>query len=172
MTSGDWVTFKNIYNAHGLLAEAAVAGFGAMLDPAKAEWEGGPSSVDVRWPDHAVDAKRGFIEMRRYLKGPKQVCIGFMGASRETQAREGVTYYAIAVAKNSPSVRITASNDSFEVQLSNARYELYLFPAKLINEQFHPEIRRDGSAGKGLNRWLPLESAATFRVRPPDHTAC
>ena len=147
------------------IAEAAIAGYHANLNP-ETLWLGGHTPlIDVRCGDLAIDVKTAFIHMIRDAHGTKVESLGFMGSGRDPQVRPGVTDYGLVVLTGSTEVvtdrdRVTTS--------SEYKADRYLFPASVIDQMFRPGYRMDHELGSGLNLYIPLAVAAEFRLHDED----
>lgn len=145
-----------------IYAEAAIAEILYAQDQETIWYGGNKPLVDVVGNALKVDAKRAFRHYRTFADEPEPVeCLGFMGADREVQARDGVTHFGL-VEVNEEN-RLTRRGRQLILH-GTATVRAYLFPADVINDRFHRASTKDGVEGSGRNLYLPIAEAAVYEV--------
>jgi hypothetical protein len=152
------------YRLSSVLSEGLVAEWMYRQDPST-YWLGGNTPLqDVVAPKRGwvVDVKAGFRNTYVDVSGATRRGLGFMGAKRLEQVREGVTHYAIALIQTDAKLHAPAGE---KITISGGvTGEIYFVPRDELNQNAVPGRKKSGDAGLGLNRWMPEEYVEQFRV--------
>lgn len=126
-------------------------------------WYGGNNSlVDVEVEEFQVDVKRAFIEGANWRNEGPVPCLGFMGTTREQEARDGVSHYFLVVPTESPWVELHGPGVSVSYE---SPVRMFLVPRGEINQHFQRAYTaKTGGLGKGLNKFYPIELASQWEV--------
>lgn len=147
-----------------MLSEGLVAEWMFRQDN-ETHWLGGNTPLkDVVAPKlgWVVDAKAGFWGTYEDGSGTTRKGLGFMGARRLEQVREGVTHYAIAIIQTDAKLHAPAVG-GFTLS-GRVMGEIYFVPRAELNFNAAPSYKKNGKLGSGLNRWMPAEFVEQFRV--------
>ncbi|MFB2580898.1 hypothetical protein ACEXQD_06575 [Herbiconiux sp. P15] len=154
--------------ANNLFAEGVVAEYLYYLDLEETSdlkkdeprWLGGNKPlIDVTGAGLRVDAKVAFREKVHLSEGRLVEAVGFMGANREIQARDGVTHYGLVEVDMPGRFRRRGSKYVY-IAVGTAR--LFMVPAADINAKFVRKWRQDGTQGSGANLYLPVDEIAQY----------
>lgn len=150
---------------HSFLAEGAVAEVLYQDGARDVEWVGQQRKpYDVATDSLKVDAKFAFVHAKR-LPGHTDPtkALGFMASTSRRrdgldEAREVVTHYGLVLLKYADLGIVPGPGDHTLGFSGSTTYCVVLVPRELVNTQFSPADRIDGSVGLGANVYADLDA--------------